>query len=53
MRREERALTLITLAEKVEELNPMLRGWANHFRTGNAASTFRSLQPCRPEGFAN
>jgi hypothetical protein len=53
MRREERALILITLAETVEELNPMLRGWANYLRTGNAATTFRSLQLCRPEGFPN
>jgi RNA-directed DNA polymerase len=27
----------------IEELNPMLRGWANHLRTGNAARTFRQV----------
>jgi RNA-directed DNA polymerase len=27
----------------IEELNPMLRGWANYFRTGNAAIKFRQV----------
>ncbi|MFC7277025.1 group II intron maturase-specific domain-containing protein [Paractinoplanes rhizophilus] len=25
----------------IEELNPILRGWGNYFRTGNAADKFR------------
>jgi RNA-directed DNA polymerase len=27
----------------VEELNPLLRGWGNYFRTGNAAEKFRQV----------
>jgi RNA-directed DNA polymerase len=27
----------------VEELNPILRGWGNYFRTGNAAGKFRQV----------
>jgi RNA-directed DNA polymerase len=27
----------------VRDLNPMLRGWGNYFRTGNAARKFRSI----------
>jgi RNA-directed DNA polymerase len=27
----------------IEDLNPMLRGWANYFRTGNAAAKFRQV----------
>jgi RNA-directed DNA polymerase len=27
----------------VEELNPLLRGWGNYFRTGNAADKFRQV----------
>jgi RNA-directed DNA polymerase len=27
----------------IEELNPILRGWGNYFRTGNAASKFRQV----------
>jgi RNA-directed DNA polymerase len=27
----------------IEELNPLLRGWGNYFRTGNAASKFRQV----------
>ena len=27
----------------VEELNPLLRGWGNYFRTGNAAGKFRQV----------
>jgi RNA-directed DNA polymerase len=27
----------------IEGLNPMLRGWANYFRTGNAAKKFRQV----------
>ena len=27
----------------IEELNPILRGWGNYFRTGNAAYKFRQI----------
>jgi RNA-directed DNA polymerase len=27
----------------IEELNPLLRGWGNYFRTGNAATKFRQI----------
>ena len=27
----------------IEKLNPILRGWANYFRTGNAAKKFRQI----------
>ena len=27
----------------IEELNPILRGWGNYFRTGNAATKFRQI----------
>jgi RNA-directed DNA polymerase len=27
----------------IEDLNPILRGWGNYFRTGNAASKFRQV----------
>jgi RNA-directed DNA polymerase len=27
----------------IEELNPVLRGWGNYFRTGNAATKFRQV----------
>jgi RNA-directed DNA polymerase len=27
----------------IEELNPILRGWGNYFRTGNAANKFRQV----------
>jgi RNA-directed DNA polymerase len=27
----------------IEELNPILRGWGNYFRTGNAAAKFRQI----------
>jgi RNA-directed DNA polymerase len=27
----------------IEKLNPILRGWANYFRTGNAATKFRAV----------
>jgi RNA-directed DNA polymerase len=27
----------------IEELNPLLRGWGNYFRTGNAADKFRQV----------
>ena len=27
----------------IDELNPILRGWGNYFRTGNAAEKFRQI----------
>ena len=27
----------------IEDLNPVLRGWGNYFRTGNAATKFRQI----------
>ena len=27
----------------IEDLNPILRGWGNYFRTGNAANKFRQV----------
>ena len=27
----------------IADLNPVLRGWGNYFRTGNAASQFRNI----------
>jgi RNA-directed DNA polymerase len=27
----------------IEDLNPILRGWGDYFRTGNAAAKFRQL----------
>ena len=27
----------------IDELNPILRGWGNYFRTGNAATKFRQV----------
>ena len=27
----------------IAELNPILRGWGNYFRTGNAADKFRQI----------
>ncbi len=29
--------------ELISDLNPILRGWGNHFRTGNAANKFRQI----------
>jgi len=31
------------LRELIAELNPILRGWGNYFRTGNAADKFRQI----------
>jgi RNA-directed DNA polymerase len=31
------------IREVIAELNPMLRGWGNYFRTGNAADRFRQI----------
>jgi len=31
------------IREVIEELNPILRGWGNYFRTGNASIQFRSI----------
>lgn len=31
------------IRELIADLNPLLRGWGNYFRTGNAADTFRQI----------
>ncbi len=31
------------LAEVIRDLNPVLRGWSNYFRTGNASGQFRAI----------
>ena len=31
------------IREVIADLNPLLRGWGNYFRTGNAATKFREL----------
>jgi RNA-directed DNA polymerase len=31
------------IREVIKDLNPLLRGWAGYFRTGNAASKFRQV----------
>ena len=31
------------IREVIAELNPVLRGWANYFRTGNAADKFQQI----------
>ena len=31
------------IRDVIEELNPILRGWGNYFRTGNAANKFRQI----------
>ena len=33
----------MVVAELIEALNPFLRGWGTHFRTGNASRKFRQL----------
>jgi RNA-directed DNA polymerase len=33
----------IDIRELIAELNPILRGWGNYFRTGNAADKFRQI----------
>jgi len=33
----------VDIREIIAELNPILRGWANYFRTGNAAEKFRQV----------
>jgi RNA-directed DNA polymerase len=33
----------IDVRDVVAELNPILRGWGNYFRTGNAAQKFRQI----------
>ena len=33
----------LDLREVIAELNPILRGWCNYFRTGNASRHFRSI----------
>jgi RNA-directed DNA polymerase len=31
------------IREVIADLNPVLRGWGNYFRTGNAADKFRQI----------
>jgi RNA-directed DNA polymerase len=31
------------IRDVIADLNPLLRGWGNYFRTGNAASKFRQV----------
>ena len=31
------------IRDVIAELNPILRGWGNYFRTGNAADKFRQI----------
>ena len=33
----------IDIRDVIAELNPILRGWGNYFRTGNAATKFRQI----------
>ena len=33
----------IDIRDVIAELNPILRGWGNYFRTGNAANKFRQV----------
>ena len=33
----------IDIRDVIAELNPILRGWGNYFRTGNAANKFRQI----------
>ena len=37
----------------IRELNPILRGWGSHFRTGNAARKFNQLDTVRVEAAAS
>lgn len=30
----------------IRDLNPVLRGWGNHFRTGNASRKFQQVGCC-------
>lgn len=34
---------IVEVRELIAELNPILRGWGNYFRTGNAADKFRQI----------
>ena len=38
-----RALFLVVRNPEADDLNPVLRGWGNYFRTGNAAQRFNQL----------
>ena len=33
----------VSLQETLDRVNPVLRGWGNYFRTGNAATKFRQV----------
>jgi RNA-directed DNA polymerase len=34
------------IREVIKELNPVLRGWGNYFRSGNASETFQQIDSC-------
>ena len=38
------------IRDVIADLNPILRGWGNYFRTGNAAEKFRGDRSLRPSG---
>ena len=33
----------LDIRDVIADLNPILRGWGNYFRTGNAADKFRQI----------
>ncbi len=37
------------IREVIGDLNPMLRGWGNYFRTGNASDKFQAIDRCVAE----
>ena len=44
---DRRNLSPRDIREVIADLNPLLRGWENYFRTGNAAPKFRQLDSLR------
>ncbi|WP_373302558.1 group II intron maturase-specific domain-containing protein [Streptomyces gelaticus] len=41
--RTDRRRTGMDIRDVIADLNPILRGWGNYFRTGNAARKFRTI----------